>query len=133
MQLFFDGGNAFGQYLQFSRKSWLKLDLHVNRTVAILKAFFNRAVQLEYIDKNPARYVKRIKEGLINPRPAIKMDSHAQATAVVDGDRGLGFVVGHYAMTEALNRAGQTGAGFVSVRNSTHCGAASYYSMMVFS
>jgi len=33
-------------------------------------------------------------------------------------------------MTEALMRAGQTGAGFVSVRNSTHCGAASTYAMM---
>ena len=34
----------------------------VNRTVAMIKAFFNRAVELEYIDKNPARHVKRIKE-----------------------------------------------------------------------
>ncbi len=58
------------------------------------------------------------------------MVSHAPTTAVVDGDRGMGFVVGHHAMTEALRRAGQTGAGFVSVRNSTHCGAASTYSMM---
>lgn len=75
-------------------------------------------------------YVKRIREGLINPRPQIKMVSSSLATAVVDGDRGLGFVVGHYAMTEALKRAGQTGAGFVSVRNSTHCGAGGYYAMM---
>jgi LDH2 family malate/lactate/ureidoglycolate dehydrogenase len=75
-------------------------------------------------------YIRRIKEGFINPTPQIKMVSHAQATAVMDGDRGLGFVVGYHAMTEALKRAGQTGAGFVSVRNSTHCGAASTYAMM---
>lgn len=75
-------------------------------------------------------YVKRIREGLINPKPNITMVSDASATAVMDGDRGLGFVVGRRAMTEALRRARETGAGFVSVRNSTHCGAASTYAMM---
>ncbi|MHB8908426.1 MAG: Ldh family oxidoreductase [Syntrophales bacterium] len=75
-------------------------------------------------------YVKRIREGLINPKPNITMASHSGATAVMDGDRGLGFVVGRRAMTEALRRARETGAGFVSVRNSTHCGAASTYAMM---
>lgn len=34
----------------------------VNRTMAMIKAFFNRAIQLGYIDKNPAQFVKRIKE-----------------------------------------------------------------------
>jgi L-2-hydroxycarboxylate dehydrogenase (NAD+) len=75
-------------------------------------------------------YIKRIKEGSINPKPQIKIISHAPATAIVDGDRGLGFVIGHHAMTEAMQRADKTGAGFVSVRNSTHCGAAAYYAMM---
>ena len=43
----------------------------------------------------------------------------------MDGDRGLGFVVGYRAMVEAMRRAEDTGAGFVSVRNSTHYGAGS--------
>jgi L-2-hydroxycarboxylate dehydrogenase (NAD+) len=75
-------------------------------------------------------YIRRIKEGLINPTPHITTVGNAPATAVMDGDRGLGFVVGSRAMTEALKRAGETGAGFVSVRNSTHCGAASTHAMM---
>ena len=37
-------------------------------------------------------YVKRIKEGLNNPTPQIKMVSHTQPSAVIDGDRGLDFV-----------------------------------------
>ena len=48
----------------------------------------------------------------------------------MDGDRGLGFVIGHHAMTEAIHRAEKTGAGFVAVRNSTHFGATAYYAMM---
>lgn len=34
----------------------------VNRAVAIVKAFFNRAVALNYLEKNPAQLVKRLKE-----------------------------------------------------------------------
>ena len=50
-------------------------------------------------------YVKGIKEGTINFKPNIKMWSEAPATAVIDGDRGLGFVVGYRAMQEAMARA----------------------------
>jgi L-2-hydroxycarboxylate dehydrogenase (NAD+) len=100
------------------------------RTARMLVATDLRGIDSHGVSHLGPLYIKRIKEGLINPRPQIKMVSHAQATAVMDGDRGLGFVVGHHAMTEALKRAGQTGAGFVSVRNSTHCGAASTYAML---
>jgi len=48
----------------------------------------------------------------------------------MDGDRGLGFVIGYRAMMEAIHRAEITGAGFVAVRNSTHFGATAYYAMM---
>ena len=33
-----------------------------NRTIAILKAFLNRAVALGYLERNPARFVKKFKE-----------------------------------------------------------------------
>ena len=74
-------------------------------------------------------YVRGLREGRINPKPNIQVISHAPATAIVDGDQGLGFIVGHRAMEEAIRRAAQTGAGFVSVRNSTHFGAGGNYAM----
>lgn len=40
----------------------------VNRTVAIVKAFLNRAVALGYIDRNPAQFVKRLKVEEQHPR-----------------------------------------------------------------
>jgi L-2-hydroxycarboxylate dehydrogenase (NAD+) len=75
-------------------------------------------------------YIKRIKDGSVNVKPQTKITSHAASTAVMDGDKGLGFVVGYRAMEEAMHRAGSVGSGFVSVRNSTHYGAGAYYAMM---
>jgi len=77
-----------------------------------------------------AMYVRGIKEGRINTNPKTEVFSQALSTAIMDGDRGLGFVVGYRAMTEAIHRAEAIGAGFVTVRNSTHFGAAGNYSMM---
>ena len=75
-------------------------------------------------------YARRIQRGLINLNPKPKIVSQAPSTATMDGDNGLGFVVGYHAMNEAIRRAEETGAGFVAVRNSTHFGAAAYYAMM---
>lgn len=122
-----------GKLTQFSAKVLQKVGVpeeDAERTARMLVAADLRGIDSHGVSHLGPLYIKRIKEGFINPKPQIRMVSHAQATAVVDGDRGLGFVVGYHAMTEALQRAGQTGAGFVSVRNSTHCGAASTYAMM---
>ena len=75
-------------------------------------------------------YVKGIKEGTINFKPNIKIWSGAPAIAVIDGDRGLGFVVAYRAMQEAMARAKVTGIGAVAVRNTTHFGACSAYSLL---
>jgi L-2-hydroxycarboxylate dehydrogenase (NAD+) len=75
-------------------------------------------------------YIKRIRDGLINVTPNIKVLSNAPSTAVIDGDNGLGFVVGCRAMEEAMKRAVKTGAGLITVRNSTHYGAGAYYAMI---
>jgi len=75
-------------------------------------------------------YGRRIQRGLINLNPKPQVFSQAPSTATMDGDNGLGFVIGYHAMNEAISRAEKTGAGFVAVRNSTHFGAAAYYAMM---
>ena len=75
-------------------------------------------------------YAKRIRLGIINLNPKPKLFSQTSAVATMDGDQGLGFVIGHQAMMEAMHRAEKTGAGFIAVRNSTHFGAAAGYAMM---
>jgi L-2-hydroxycarboxylate dehydrogenase (NAD+) len=92
------------------------------------------ATDLRGIDSHGAArfalYIRGLKEGRINPKPETRIFSRAPATAIMDGDRGLGFVVGYRAMMEAIRRAEATGAGFVTVRNSSHFGAGGNYSMM---
>ena len=75
-------------------------------------------------------YCKWIKDGIINVTPDLKTESRTPTTATMNGDSGLGFVVGYRAMSLAIEKAKESGSGFVNVTNSTHFGAASYYAMM---
>lgn len=78
-------------------------------------------------------YVGGLLDGRTNPDPKTEIISNAPSTAIMEGDKGLGFVVGHRAMTEAMRRAEETGAGFIAVRNSSHFGAGGNYAMMALS
>jgi len=75
-------------------------------------------------------YVNWIKQGKVKIKPEFKLTSNSSISAIMDGDSGLGFVAGYHATLEAIERSKKFGAGFVSVKNSTHFGAAAYYSMM---
>jgi LDH2 family malate/lactate/ureidoglycolate dehydrogenase len=72
-------------------------------------------------------YAKRLKAKVVNARPAMTVHTRFAAAALVDGDNGLGPVVGCRAMDEALHLAETCGAGFVGVRHSNHFGAAAFY------
>lgn len=75
-------------------------------------------------------YVRLWEANRINPTPDIKVVHETPSTAVVDGDAGLGLVVGPKAMDIAMNKAKEVGTGWVSVRNSNHFGIAGYHSML---
>lgn len=75
-------------------------------------------------------YVQRLAAGAINPRPQIRVVRETATTLVVDGDNGLGQVVGMEAMRLAIEKAKQGLCVFASVRNSNHYGAAAYYAEM---
>ena len=75
-------------------------------------------------------YVARLKSEMIKSNPDIRVVHELPSTALVDGDQGLGMVVGRRAMEVAINKARNTGAGFVSVKNSTHYGIAGFYARM---
>ena len=72
-------------------------------------------------------YVGLLNAGRINPRPEIKIVRETGSTATVDGDNGLGLVVGPFANQLAMQKAEHVGSGWVSVRNSNHYGIAGYY------
>ncbi len=72
-------------------------------------------------------YAKRLQAKVVNARPEIRIEPRAAAVSLVDGDNGLGPVVGAHAMAEALRLAEASGIGYVGVRGSNHFGAAAYY------
>jgi L-2-hydroxycarboxylate dehydrogenase (NAD+) len=76
------------------------------------------------------RYVKGVQDGIMLPRPDVRVVHETPATALIDGGDGLGQPVAKRAMDLAIEKAGQVGAGFVTVRNSNHYGIAGYYAMM---
>jgi len=76
------------------------------------------------------QYIRRIKAGGLNTRPEIKVIRRARATALVDGDNGLGSLVVARAVEEAIALARDNGVGWVGVRHGNHAGAAAVYAAM---
>ena len=75
------------------------------------------------------KYVEMMDEGHINPRPNVRIVRERMSTATVDGDNGLGLVVGPKANRIAIEKAQKTGSGWVAVNNTNHFGIAGYYPM----
>lgn len=75
-------------------------------------------------------YYDRIKAGIQFAETKIDIIRDKYATAVWDGNHGMGQVISHKAMQEAINKAKKYGIGCVVVRNSTHYGIAGYYASM---
>lgn len=72
-------------------------------------------------------YFGMLDEGHINPKAKITIVRSTASTATVDGDNGLGLVVGPQANCIAMDMAEKAGSGWVSVCNTNHFGIAGYY------
>src|ERR1700687_2176017 len=72
-------------------------------------------------------YVRTLKRGHINVRPDIRSIERGPATALVDGDNGMGHLVMTYVANKAVEIARETGLAWVGARRSNHAGAASTY------
>src|SRR5881397_2937254 len=72
-------------------------------------------------------YFEMLTLGRINPKPNIKIVREKVSVATVDGDNGLGLVVGPKANEIAMDKAEKYGSGWVSVCNTNHFGIAGYY------
>lgn len=75
-------------------------------------------------------YIDRIDKGILNPITKIDIIREENATAVLDGNNGMGHVVSHKAMQMAIAKAKKYGIAMTVVRNSTHYGIAGYYATM---
>jgi LDH2 family malate/lactate/ureidoglycolate dehydrogenase len=73
------------------------------------------------------QYVKRIRADGINPTPDIKIIEERTATALLDGDNGMGHLVMSRAADLAVEKARSSGIAWVGARHSNHAGPASLY------
>jgi L-2-hydroxycarboxylate dehydrogenase (NAD+) len=76
------------------------------------------------------QYVRRIGAGGFNTRPRIRVEKTASATALVDGDNGMGHLAVGRAAETAIELAREAGIGWVGVRRSNHAGTAGLYAAM---
>ena len=75
-------------------------------------------------------YYDRIRAGIQDPITRIDVIKDRMATAVWDGNHGMGHVISKSAMQTAIDKAAQFGLGAVAVRNSTHYGICGFYAEM---
>lgn len=76
------------------------------------------------------QYVQRLKLGSTNPRPNIMVKRTAPATALVDGENGMGHLVVARAAETAIELARECGVAWVGCRMSGHAGAAGVYAAL---
>jgi ureidoglycolate dehydrogenase (NAD+) len=74
-------------------------------------------------------YAQRLQAGAINGRPRPRVERRGGAMASIHGDDGPGQVAGVMAMELSIELAREYGIGAVTVRRSSHYGAAAYYVM----
>lgn len=74
-------------------------------------------------------YLERLRRGLVNPRPEVRVNKVAGAVAHVDGDNGMGFIASDVAMNAACDLAAEMGIGLAGVHRSTHFGMGACYAL----
>ena len=72
-------------------------------------------------------YVRRLKQGLINPTPQFSFERSRAGVGILDADFSLGQLSTIEAARKAVELAREAGLGIVAVKNSNHFGAAAYY------
>lgn len=101
----------------------------VRHVVASLILTSLRGVDSHGINLFP-HYCRAVSAQRVNGRPCITVEDTGVATAVVDANHAFGHHAGAVAMERAVSLARESGMGAVSVRNSTHFGAAAYFALM---
>lgn len=74
---------------------------------------------------------QRIRNGVVNANANIHVERQRAASALINGDNGLGVPVSTYATQLAIRLAREQGIGTVGVHNSNHFGMAADYALQM--
>ena len=72
-------------------------------------------------------YVKRLLAGSLNVDPHFSFRRLRSGSGLLDADSGMGHVAGIEAMDHAVEMAADNGIAMVGIKDSSHCGALSYF------
>jgi LDH2 family malate/lactate/ureidoglycolate dehydrogenase len=75
-------------------------------------------------------WARRVIAGGINTQPVIRVEHETAASALIDGDNGIGPAVVTMATERAIALAEQSGIAWVGTRRSNHAGAAGVYTAL---
>ncbi len=89
-----------------------------------------RGIDSHGIQRMKAIYYDRIRAGIVNPVTNPEIVKETPTTVVIDGNNGMGHVIGKQAMGMAIEKARDLGMGMAACRNSSHFGIAGYYALM---
>lgn len=73
------------------------------------------------------QYMARLHDGGCNARPQISIAHETAATALIDGDNGLGHLAMFDACQLAISKAREAGIGWVGIRRGNHAGPLALY------
>ncbi len=96
----------------------------------VLVSADKRGVDSHGVGRFKPIYLDRIWNGTLNTKTRFEVVRETPTTAVIDGHNGMGHYIAKRAMQMAIEKADKYGLGMTVCRNSTHYGAAFYYSMM---
>ena len=89
-----------------------------------------RGVDTHGVSNMLRSYVQSYQKGDYNPRPNWRIVREAPGIANIDGDGGLGIILGPKAMRIAIDKAKNVGVGIVTMYNSRHLGAVGHHAML---
>jgi LDH2 family malate/lactate/ureidoglycolate dehydrogenase len=76
------------------------------------------------------QYVRRIRNGGMNPTPSITVSRRAPAVAMVEGDNAMGHLVMSKAGETAIEIAKETGIAWIGARRSNHAGSGAVHACL---
>ncbi len=121
----------YHRILPYCEKILLRAGLNTEKAIITAEAICSAS--LRGIDSHGIRllphYIKAIETRRINPEAEFQFIQTSISTGILDANHGMAHAAVTTAMDHAIELAAQSGTGIVSVKNSNHCGALSYYAM----
>ena len=118
-----------GQLMEFSNQVLAKLKVPLNDAVKVSQCLVEanlKGFDSHGIVRLPV-YARRLAAGVVNAQPKLEVLSTSGPLIAIDGDNGLGPVIGVFAMEQTIAAAREWGIGLATVKRSNHFGAAGYY------